>query len=301
MAGVTFRRRHASARDRRPARDHPPELRRQPAPPADRRDRPLLPAPLGQEGARSRTAWARWRDLVRAGKVRSIGLSEVSAATLRKAHAVHPIAARADRVFAVDAQPRDRGAAGLPRAGHQLRRLQPGGARLSCAARCSTWPRSTPRTSAAACRASRPTNYAANLKLLPAYKAMAQRGRLHAGAAGAGLAAAPGRPTSCPFPAPPAWSTCRDDLGAADVKLAADLMAAAGRAHQPAHRAGQPLQRAEQQRGGHRSVWLKQTEKKRVPRRHPRARPPGTMTVMFNNVPKGARHETLDQTHPDRH
>ena len=32
-------------------------------------------------------------DLVRAGKVQAIGLSEVSAATLRKAHAVHPIAA----------------------------------------------------------------------------------------------------------------------------------------------------------------------------------------------------------------
>jgi hypothetical protein len=32
-------------------------------------------------------------DLVRAGKVRAIGLSEVSAATLRKAHAVHPVAA----------------------------------------------------------------------------------------------------------------------------------------------------------------------------------------------------------------
>jgi aryl-alcohol dehydrogenase-like predicted oxidoreductase len=32
-------------------------------------------------------------DLVRAGKVRLLGLSEVSAATLRKAHAVHPIAA----------------------------------------------------------------------------------------------------------------------------------------------------------------------------------------------------------------
>ena len=32
-------------------------------------------------------------DLVRAGKVRAIGLSEVSAGTLRKAHAVHPIAA----------------------------------------------------------------------------------------------------------------------------------------------------------------------------------------------------------------
>jgi aryl-alcohol dehydrogenase-like predicted oxidoreductase len=32
-------------------------------------------------------------DLVREGKVRAIGLSEVSAATIRKAHAVHPIAA----------------------------------------------------------------------------------------------------------------------------------------------------------------------------------------------------------------
>jgi len=32
-------------------------------------------------------------DLVKAGKIRSIGLSEASAATLRRAHAVHPIAA----------------------------------------------------------------------------------------------------------------------------------------------------------------------------------------------------------------
>ncbi len=32
-------------------------------------------------------------DLVKAGKVRTIGLSEVSSATIRKAHAVHPITA----------------------------------------------------------------------------------------------------------------------------------------------------------------------------------------------------------------
>jgi aryl-alcohol dehydrogenase-like predicted oxidoreductase len=32
-------------------------------------------------------------DLVRAGKVRALGLSEVSAATIRRAHAIHPIAA----------------------------------------------------------------------------------------------------------------------------------------------------------------------------------------------------------------
>ena len=36
-------------------------------------------------------------DLVRAGKVRALGLSEVSAATLRRAHAVHPIAALQNR------------------------------------------------------------------------------------------------------------------------------------------------------------------------------------------------------------
>ena len=33
------------------------------------------------------------QDLMREGKIRAIGLSEVSAATLRRAHAVHPIAA----------------------------------------------------------------------------------------------------------------------------------------------------------------------------------------------------------------
>jgi pyridoxine 4-dehydrogenase len=32
-------------------------------------------------------------DLVKEGKIRGIGLSEVSATTIRKAHAVHPIAA----------------------------------------------------------------------------------------------------------------------------------------------------------------------------------------------------------------
>jgi aryl-alcohol dehydrogenase-like predicted oxidoreductase len=32
-------------------------------------------------------------DLVRLGKVRHLGLSEVSAATVRRAHAIHPIAA----------------------------------------------------------------------------------------------------------------------------------------------------------------------------------------------------------------
>ena len=43
-------------------------------------------------------------ELVAEGKIKTIGLSEVSAATLRKAHAVHPIAAPADGILAVDPQ-----------------------------------------------------------------------------------------------------------------------------------------------------------------------------------------------------
>ena len=41
-------------------------------------------------------------DLVRQGKVRHLGICEAGAATIRRAHAVHPIARGADRVFAVD-------------------------------------------------------------------------------------------------------------------------------------------------------------------------------------------------------
>ncbi len=46
--------------------------------------------------------------LLEEGKVRALGLSEVSAATLRRAHAVHPIAAVQYGVFAVEPQRRDR-------------------------------------------------------------------------------------------------------------------------------------------------------------------------------------------------
>ena len=42
---------------------------------------------------RSKTPSARWPALVAAGKVRYLGLSEAAPATLRRAHAVHPIAA----------------------------------------------------------------------------------------------------------------------------------------------------------------------------------------------------------------
>src|SRR4051794_9763903 len=66
--------------------------RRQSAPARGRRHRPLLPAPGGPGGA-DRGHRRRDAELVQQGKVRHLGLSEASAASIRRAVAVHPIAA----------------------------------------------------------------------------------------------------------------------------------------------------------------------------------------------------------------
>ena len=55
-------------------------------------------------------------ELVAQGKVRHIGLSEAAPDTIRRAHAVHPITARPDRVLAVDARGGGRDHPDLPRA-----------------------------------------------------------------------------------------------------------------------------------------------------------------------------------------
>ena len=68
-------------------------------------------------------------DLLRAGKIRAIGLSEVGAATLRRAHAVHPDRRAAIRILAVDAQSRDCGARGVPAHRRGVRGVQPAGPR----------------------------------------------------------------------------------------------------------------------------------------------------------------------------
>ena len=63
-------------------------------------------------------------DMVKAGYVRHIGLSEVGAETIRRAAAVHPIVRSADRVFADLARHRGRDPADLPRARHRHHRLR---------------------------------------------------------------------------------------------------------------------------------------------------------------------------------
>ena len=163
-------------------------------------------------------------DLVRAGKIRTIGLSEVSAATLRRAHAEHPITAlqteyslwtrnpeiavlQACRELGVTFVPFSPVARGflcgpLDIAGFDAKDIR----------------RTMPRFA--------PDNYTANLKLLPAYNALAQE----AGCSPSQLALAwllhKGEDL-IPIPGTTSVEHLLDDLRAVDVRLSAELMARA--------------------------------------------------------------------------
>jgi aryl-alcohol dehydrogenase-like predicted oxidoreductase len=160
--------------------------------------------------------------LVEQGKVRAVGLSEVSAATLRKAHAVHPIAAvqteyslwtRNPEIAVLEAC-REIGAAFvafspvargfLCDALHDVGTLDAKDIRKSM-------PRFTPE------------NYAANLKLLPAYKALAQE----AGCTPAQLALAwllHKAPHIIPIPGTTSVGHLKENLAAAAVMLSPELV-----------------------------------------------------------------------------
>ena len=162
-------------------------------------------------------------DLVRAGKIRSVGLSEVSASTLRRAHAEHPIAAvqteyslwtRNAEIAVLQAchelgtafvafSPLARGF--LSDALHDVSTLDAKDIR-----------RSMPRFAA--------EHYAANLQLLPAYKALAQE----IGCTPSQLALAwllHKAPHIIPIPGTTNVAHLKDDLGATSVRLSEAQMA----------------------------------------------------------------------------
>lgn len=161
-------------------------------------------------------------DLVREGKIRSIGLSEVSAATLRRAHAVHPIAAiqteyspwtRNPEVAVLDAcrelgvtfvafSPVARGflAGGV----RDVSQLEPGDIRLNM-----------PRFQG--------ENFAANLKLLERFEALARE----AGCTPAQLCLAwllHKDETIVPIPGTTNPDHMRENAAAAEVRLSAEVM-----------------------------------------------------------------------------
>ncbi|MFD0668417.1 aldo/keto reductase [Ramlibacter sp. MAHUQ-53] len=161
--------------------------------------------------------------LVEEGKVRTLGLSEVSAATLRKAHAVHPITAlqteyslwtRNPEIAVLDAC-RELGVAFVafsPVARGFLCDTLHDVATLDAKDIRKAMPRFTPE------------NYAANLRLMPGYRALAQE----AGCTPAQLAIAwllhKGEDI-IPIPGTTSLDHLKEDLDAAAVRLDAGLIA----------------------------------------------------------------------------
>jgi aryl-alcohol dehydrogenase-like predicted oxidoreductase len=161
--------------------------------------------------------------LVEQGKVRTLGLSEVSAQTLRRAHAVHPITAvqteyslwSRNAEIAVLAACRELGVTFVP--------FSPVARGFLCDAvhdvsafDVKDIRKTMPRFE--------PANFAENLRLLPGYKALAQE----AGCTPAQLALAwllHQGPDLVPIPGTTSVAHLKEDLGAAAVKLSPDLLA----------------------------------------------------------------------------
>jgi aryl-alcohol dehydrogenase-like predicted oxidoreductase len=162
-------------------------------------------------------------DLVRKGHVRTIGLSEMSAATIRKAHAVHPITAvqteyslwTRNPEIAVLETCRELGAAFV--AFSPLARAYLTGKLTDVSTLdAKDIRRPMPRFA--------PDNYAANLQLLQPYLALAQE----LGCTPAQLALAwllHKAPHIVPIPGTTSVEHLQEDLGGANVKLTAEQMA----------------------------------------------------------------------------
>lgn len=162
-------------------------------------------------------------ELVRAGKIRTIGLSEVSETSLRKAHAVHPITAvqteyslwtRNPEIAVLDTC-KEIGAAFVAFS-PLARGFLCGAVKDASALDPKDIRRPMPRFL--------PDNLAANLKLLPPFNALAQE----AGCSPAQLALAwllHKAPHIIAIPGTTSVDHLMDDLGAAQVTLPADVMA----------------------------------------------------------------------------
>ena len=162
-------------------------------------------------------------DLVREGKIQAIGLSEVSASTLRKAHAVHPIAAVQTEYSLWTRNPEIAVLQACRELGTAFVAFSPVARGFLCGAPLDVAGfdakdirRGMPRFA--------PENFAANLKLLPGYHALAQE----AGCSPSQLALAwllhQGEHI-IPIPGTTSVDHLLDDLAAVDVKLDAGLLA----------------------------------------------------------------------------
>ena len=164
-------------------------------------------------------------DLVRAGKVRALGLSEVSAATLRKAHKVHPISAVQTEYSLWTRNPEIAVLQACKEIGATFVAFSPVARGFLCDALHDAGTLS-PKDIRKGMPRFEPENYAANLKLLPPYKALARE----AGCTPAQLALAwllHKAPHILPIPGTTSVEHLREDLAAVDVKLSPAVIAQA--------------------------------------------------------------------------
>ncbi|HUL67588.1 MAG TPA: aldo/keto reductase [Burkholderiaceae bacterium] len=161
--------------------------------------------------------------LVRAGKVRTIGLSEVSAATVRRAHAVHPVSALQNEYSLWTRNPEIASLAACKELGIAFvafsplaRRFLTGTLRDVSGFEEKDIRRAMPRFA--------PENYAANLRLLDEYASIARSvGRTQAQLALAWLLARGDHVV--PIPGTTRVEHLRENLGALSVELDAATMA----------------------------------------------------------------------------
>jgi aryl-alcohol dehydrogenase-like predicted oxidoreductase len=161
-------------------------------------------------------------DMVKKGHIRSIGLSEVSAATLRKAHSVHPIAAVQTEYSLWTRNPEIAVLDACAELGAAFVAFSPVARGFLCGGLIDVDTldakdirRSMPRFT--------PENYAANLKLLPGYNALAQE----AACSPSQLALAwllHKASHIIPIPGTTRVEHLLDDLGAVNVSLSASVM-----------------------------------------------------------------------------
>jgi len=161
--------------------------------------------------------------LVEEGKVRTIGLSEVSAATLRRAHAVHPVTAVQNEYSLWTRNPEIAMLEACRELGVAFVAFSPVARGFLCDAvhdvaafEAKDIRRAMPRFD--------PDNHAQNLKLLPAYKELARE----AGCTPAQLALAwllHRGENIIPIPGTTRVEHLQEDLQAADVRLAPELVA----------------------------------------------------------------------------
>ena len=165
-------------------------------------------------------------DLVRAGKVRAIGLSEVSAATLRRAHAVHPISALQNEYSLWTRNPEIAALAACRELGISLVAFSPlaraflsGTLRDVGTLHAKDLRRAMPRFE--------PETYAANLKLLDGLAAFADEARCTPAQLSLAWLLAQG-PHVVPIPGTTQIAHLEENVAAAELALDADLVARLG-------------------------------------------------------------------------